>query len=277
MYVSMKEMLNAARRGGYGVAAPNINNEDTIRACIEAAVELDAPIILDTGYGFIPDAHLADRIRELANAVDVPIALNLDHGEDFQSIIWAVRAGFTDVMADRSQLSFEDNVAEVSEVVKIAHAISMGVEAELGHVGDATQYDTDRNSALTNPDEAEEYVKRTNIDFLAVAIGTAHGAYSGTPYLDFPLLAQLMKKVQIPLVLHGGSGTGDENLARACREGITKINLATDLRQAGMQRCLEGNPKDMTRGLALMKEGYKEKLLHYMKLFGSVGKAQNKA
>jgi len=111
------------------------------------------------------------------------------------------------------------------------------------------------------------------VDFLAVAIGTAHGEYKGTPYLDFTLLHKLFDTVSIPLVLHGGSGTGDENLAKATREGITKVNLATDLRKAGMERCYQGAPSDITHGLQLMKEGYKDKLIHYMKLFGQCGRA----
>ena len=178
-------------------------------------------------------------------------------------------------MVDRSSLPYEENVAEVSELVKIAHAVGVSVEAELGHVGSGEQYDADRNAGLTDPGQAKAYVEATGIDALAIAIGTAHGKYVGTPYLDFELLEKIYNEVEVPLVLHGGSGSGDENLAKATSMGITKVNIGTDLFQAGIDHLLahHGEIKRAHLGYKLMTDGYKEKLLHYMKLFNQCGKA----
>ncbi len=274
MLVTMKEILDAARAGGYGVTAPNINNEDTARAAIEAAVENKSPMILDIGFKANQDIVFFGRMCEaLSKEASVPIAINQDHGGEYAHAIWAIRAGYTSIMVDRSTLPYEENVAQVAELVKVAHAVNVSVEAELGHVGQGVQYDIDRDAALTNPDQAADYVEKTGVDCLAVAIGTAHGEYKGTPYLDFPLLHKIFDIVKVPLVLHGGSGTGDDNLAKATREGISKVNLATDLYKAGAKAwndedCVHAGP-----GYKLIKTGYKDKLVHYMKLFNQCGKA----
>jgi len=268
MLVTMKEILDAARAGGYGVTAPNVNNEDTARAAVEAAVENRAPMILDIGYAANQNIVFFGRMCEaFAKEANVPVAINLDHGAKYEHAIWAIRAGFTSIMVDRSTLPYEENIAQVSELSKIAHAVNVSVEAELGHVGQGMQYSVDRNAGLTDPSQAADYVAKTGIDALAVAIGTAHGEYKGTPYLDFDLLHKLFEIVKIPLVLHGGSGTGDENLAKSTREGISKVNLATDLYKAGAkawndEECVHAGP-----GYKLIKAGYKEMLVHYMKLF----------
>ena len=194
-------------------------------------------------------------------------------------------------MVDRSELPFEENVREVTEIVKIAHALNVSVEAELGHVGQGCEYEQTREAGLTNKDEAVEYVRRTGADCLAVSVGTSHGPYKGTPKLDFELLAALDKLVEIPLVLHGGSGTGDENLAKAVQTGIQKVNLCTDLSTAGLEAMKAylgvdydsmakknelgefGNPSaNMWDGDIAAAAGYKQKLMHYMKLFGSAGR-----
>ncbi len=273
MLVTMKEILEAARADGYAVTAPNTNNEDTVRAAVEAAVENRSAMILDLNFGANPDIVLFGQYcREIAKAANVPIAINQDHGAKFEHAIWAMRAGFTSVMADRSTLSFEDNIEQVADITRIAHAINVTVEAELGHVGVGLQYDIDRDAGLTNPDQAAEYVERTGCDALAVAIGTAHGVYKGTPHLDFPLLHKLFDIVKIPLVLHGGSGTGDDNLAKAAREGISKINLATDLGRAGNKAIVDSGfptpPPGRYSVTGVYKEGFKNKLIHYMKLTG---------
>ncbi len=274
MLVTMKEILEAARAGGYGVTAPNVNNEDTARAAIEAAVENKAPMILDVGYGANSKVVFFGRMCEtLAKEANVPVAINQDHGGKFEHAIWAIRAGYTSIMVDRSTLPYDENVAQVAELVKIAHAVNVSVEAELGHVGQGVQYAIDRDAALTNPDQAADYVAKTDIDCLAVAIGTAHGEYKGTPYLDFDLLHKLFETVKVPLVLHGGSGTGDENLAKATREGISKVNLATALYKAGAKSwndedCVHAGP-----GYKLIKAGYKDMLIHHMKLFNQCNQA----
>lgn len=276
MLVNMCDILKRSREGKYGVVAPNICNEDSARAAIEVAEENRAPLILDVIFSVTPDIGLLAKIvREMAEKADVPIALNLDHGATFEHAMIAIRNGFSSIMVDRSGLPYEQNVAEVSELVKIAHSVGVSVEAELGHVGSGAQYAEDRNAGLTDPSQARAYVEETGVDALAIAIGTAHGKYTGTPYLDFDLLEKIYAEVDIPLVLHGGSGSGDENLAKATRMGITKVNIGTDLFQAGIDNLL-AHHTEINRahlGYKLMADGYKEKLLHYMKLFDQCGKA----
>lgn len=276
MLVNMCEILQKSREGKYGVVAPNICNEDSARAAIQVAEENNAPIILDVIFNVTPDIELLGKIvRDMAEKATVPIALNLDHGGTFEQAMIAIRAGFSSIMVDRSSLPYEQNVAEVSELVKIAHAVGLSVEAELGHVGVGAQYDEDRNAGLTDPAQAKAYVEATDVDALAIAIGTAHGKYVGTPYLDFDLLEKIYAEVDVPLVLHGGSGSGDENLAKATGMGITKVNIGTDLFQAGIDN-LVAHHEELKRahlGYELMAEGYKAKLLHYMKLFNQCDKA----
>lgn len=276
MLVNMCEILQKSREGKYGVVAPNICNEDSARAAIQVAEENNAPIILDVIFNVTPDIELLGKIvRDMAEKATVPVALNLDHGGTFEQAMIAIRAGFSSIMVDRSSLPYEQNVAEVSELVKIAHAVGLSVEAELGHVGVGAQYDEDRNAGLTDPAQAKAYVEATGVDALAIAIGTAHGKYVGTPYLDFDLLEKIYAEVDVPLVLHGGSGSGDKNLAKATSMGITKVNIGTDLFQAGIDN-LVAHHEELKRahlGYELMAEGYKAKLLHYMKLFNQCDKA----
>lgn len=276
MLVNMCEILQKSREGKYGVVAPNICNEDSARAAIQVAEENNAPIILDVIFNVTPDIELLGKIvRDMAEKATVPVALNLDHGGTFEQAMIAIRAGFSSIMVDRSSLPYEQNVAEVSELVKIAHAVGLSVEAELGHVGVGAQYDEDRNAGLTDPAQAKAYVEATGVDALAIAIGTAHGKYVGTPYLDFDLLEKIYAEVDVPLVLHGGSGSGDENLAKATSMGITKVNIGTDLFQAGIDN-LVAHHEELKRahlGYELMADGYKAKLLHYMKLFNQCDKA----
>ncbi len=276
MLVNMTDILQKSRAGKYGVVAPNICNEDSARTAIEAAVENQAPIILDLIFNATPDVPLlAKLVIEMAEKAPIPVALNLDHGGTFEQAIIAIRSGFSSIMVDRSSLPYEENVAEVAQLVKIAHAVGVSVEAELGHVGSGETYDADRNAGLTDPRQAREYVERTGVDALAIAIGTAHGKYVGTPHLNFDLLHAIYDEVDVPLVLHGGSGSGDENLARATREGITKVNIGTDLFQAGIDNLVahHGELKRAHLGYSLLSEGYKAKLTHYMKLFNQCGKA----
>ncbi len=269
MLVTSKWIEVAAREAGYGVTAPNISNEDTLRAAIEAAEENKSAMILDIGFGANSKVVFFGRMcEELAKESKMPISIQQDHGAKFEHAIWAIRAGYTSIMADRSTLPLADNIAQVAELCKIAHAVDVSVEAELGHVGVGMQYAVDRDAGMTNPDEAVEFVTKTDCDALAVAIGTAHGVYKGTPYLDFPLLEKLFNLVKIPLVLHGGSGTGDENLAKAAHSGISKINLATDLAMAGAKAWNDAGITAAGPGYKAVKQGWKDMLVHYMKLFG---------
>ena len=219
-------------RGG----GPNLWTELDARAVIDAAEELRAPLILDIAYPANPDLFLLCQIaRYFAQHSAVPVAINLDHGGAKKEVLEAFRAGFTSVMIDRSACPFEQNVREVREIVELAHALNISVEAELGHVGMADQYETDGGAALTDPETAAEFIRLTGVDCLAVAVGTAHGAYPKgmKPKLDFARLAAIKEKTgHFPLVMHGSSGTDNETLRKACRMGINKVNIANDLCQA---------------------------------------------
>lgn len=274
MLVSMKSILQAAREGGYGVIAPNICNEDTARAAIAAAEANRAPLILDVGFSANPNIVQFGRMLEMfCQAASVPLAVNLDHGDSIKELAYAIRAGFTSVMADYSTLPLEENICAVQKWVEFAHPVGVDVEAELGHVGQGVTYDVDRNAGLTNPAEARTYVERTGVDFLAVAVGTAHGAYRGTPKIDFDRLHKLFDAVSVPLVMHGGSGTGDENLYKATHEGISKVNVGSDLFKAAADAFHEEECASAGPGYRVMKLGYQDRLTHYMGLTGQIGRA----
>lgn len=276
MLTTAKEILDRARERRYGVPAPNVDNEHNVRAVIEAAEELRSPIILGVGSMANPDIRYFGRIMtDLATRATVPVTFILDHGMTFEQCVTAIAAGFPSIMVDRSHLPYEENVAEVKELAKIAHAVGSSIEAELGHVGIGMNYEVDGTSALTNPEEAVNFVEETGCDCLAVAVGTAHGVYKGTPKIYFDRLAELREKVPVPLVLHGGSGTGEDNLRKACQLGICKVNLANDIKRA----TIDGLLKSGTDGNAVynmytaMADGCKEKVKYYIRLLGSENKA----
>lgn len=274
MLVTMKELLDEAKKGKYAVCAPSNKDEITLRASIDAAEEMRSPVIINLNYKAHPDIKFFSRMcRDLALEASVPVALNQDHGACYDHAMRAIQAGFTSVMADRSTLSYEENIEKVSEIVKVAHACGVTVEAELGHVGYSDK-DDENERALTVPSEAKEYVERTGVDCLAVSIGTVHGFYKGTPHIDFDLLHELVEAVDVPLVLHGGSGTGEENLARACREGICKVNIGTDVMQAGRDAVLNSKVHAPHDTIPFFYEAYKNELKRYMKLFGSAGQVR---
>lgn len=271
MLVNMKDMLAKAKLNNYAVPATNIDNEHNLRAAIQAAEEMNSPLILNVTPVANPDIEFFGRIAtDLIRRSPCEIVLNLDHGKTFDQCMKGIQAGFTNIMIDRSTLPFEQNVKETAEMVKIAHALGCTVEAELGHVGFGNQYEVDGYSGLTQVREAKEFVERTGVDALAVAIGTAHGVYKGNPEIRFELLHQLKDELPVPLVLHSGSGTGDENLERCAHEGINKINLSNDLKRSAIENLiskdLSGN--EVYNLYPLLAEGFKNKIEHYIKLFG---------
>ena len=271
MLVNMVDMLVKAKKNHYAIPATNVDNEHNLRAAIQAAEEMNSPLIINVVPKANPNIQYFGRIAtDLIHQSPCQIALNLDHGKTFDECMLGIQAGFTNIMIDRSTLPFEDNVKETAEMVKIAHALGCSVEAELGHVGFGNQYEKDGYTGLTEVEEAIEFVKRTNVDALAVAIGTAHGVYKGTPNIRFELLHQLNEALPIPLVLHGGSGTGDENLARCAHEGINKINLSNDLKRAAIENLVSKdlNGNEVYNLYSLLAEGFKNKIEHYIELFG---------
>ncbi|MDR3565227.1 MAG: class II fructose-bisphosphate aldolase [Negativicutes bacterium] len=273
MLVAMNEILQNAFKEGYGIAAPNVFNLETVEGAFECAAEMRSPLVIDCAERFDLEA-VAALVKIFAERFSqVPVALNLDHGKTYTSAVKAIRVGFTSVMVDRSQAVFEENLRETKEIVKMAHAVGVSVEAELGHVGQGTDYQNSNTDAFTQVDDAVRFVRETEVDCLAVAIGTAHGRYAGTPKIDFHRLTEIRRNVAVPLVLHGGSSTGDENLAKAVHLGITKVNLATDLFSAGINKMQEylANEEFPAGPIVARKyeQGYKNALRHYMALFGS--------
>lgn len=275
MLVTLQEVLAKAKKEGYAVPATNVDNEHNARAAIEAAEEMNSALILNVTPVANPQLEtFGPFVAQLAKASKQNIVLNLDHGKTFEDCMFGIRTGFTSIMIDRSQHSFDENVREVKEMVKIAHSLGISVEAELGHVGVGVNYATDGNNALTDVEQAKRFVEETQVDALAVAIGTAHGAYKGTPNIRFELLHELAESISIPLVLHGGSGSGDENLRRCAKEGINKINLSNDLKRAAIENLiakdLSGN--EVYNLYPLLADGFKNKIKYYIDVCGSANR-----
>lgn len=280
MLVSMKAILEDANRNNYAVMAMNSVNMEMVRAAIEAAEEEHSAIIVQFGKGQMATlAHkeeMLPMIRELAERVHVPVCINLDHGSDFTLIADCVNAGFTNVMFDGSSLPYEENVRKTGIVAALAHGVGCSVEGELGHVGQADAADDTDEDLYTDPKMAVDFVERTGIDALAVAIGTAHGAYpkGKIPKLDFERLCQLKQATRMPLVLHGGSGSGDENIRRAVACGINKINVCTDAFEVGKEALLAAaqEGKNYMQMCAAAEAAIKAFVKDYMRLTGSSGR-----
>lgn len=282
MLVSMKAILDDANKNYYGVMAMNSINMEMARAGIMAAEEERSPIIIQFGPGQMKNhAHAEEMlpvIKELAKRVSVPVALNLDHGTDFYVIADCINRGFTNVMFDGSSLPYEENVSRTAIIAALAHGMGCSVEGELGHVGQAINSDDSDVDLYTDPDQALDFVQRTGVDALAVAIGTAHGAYpkGKIPKLDFERLRKLKETLNMPLVLHGGSGSGEENLKKAVSCGINKINVCTDAFEAGkksMLMALEQTPDMDYMHLCMAAEaGIKTFVKDYMNVIGSSGR-----
>lgn len=235
--VSNRAMLEKAQREGYAVPAFNVHNLETVQVIAETAAEMRSPVIMagTTGtYKYAGLDYLVAICQQAARRYNLPIALHLDHHEDFTDIENKVKAGVRSVMIDASHFPFEENIKRVSEVVKLCHRYDVSVEAELGRLGG--QEDNiivdEKDSFFTDPLMAAEYIRRTGIDSLAVAIGSAHGMYQGEPKLDFDRLALIRERVEIPLVLHGASGIPETMLRRSIELGICKVNVATELKIA---------------------------------------------
>jgi fructose-bisphosphate aldolase class II len=281
--VTVAELTRAAAEGGYAVGAFNLNNMEILQAVIAAAEEERSPVILQASQGGLKYAgidYIAAMARVAAENASVPVALNLDHGTSFEQAMVCIRKGFSAVMIDGSQLPFEENASLVKRVVDVAHSVGVSVEAELGKIG-GTEDDivvADEDAAMTNPDEAAEFVRRAQPDLLAVAIGTAHGVYKGEPRIDFKRLEEIKKRVDIPLVLHGASGVPDEAIRKACQLGISKINIDTELRVAftqAVRNVLEAAPAeiDPRKILGPAREAMQKVVREKMRLFGCSGKA----
>lgn len=246
--VTMKEMLITARREGYAVGAFEFWSYDSAKAIVECAQERKSPVILQVGHferdymdGYLNARRIAGMIAE---KYSVPIALHLDHAETYDEVLKALEAGFTSVMIDASAKSFEDNVFLTSEVVKLARHFGASVEAEIGQLEGIEGNMENSASHLTDPRAAREFVEKTKVDALAVAIGTAHGLYKSEPHIDLVRMKEISETVSIPLVLHGGSGTPETAVQEAIRLGIAKVNICTEFIKAFGEDYLESQIKE---------------------------------
>ncbi|WP_353893195.1 class II fructose-1,6-bisphosphate aldolase [Proteinivorax hydrogeniformans] len=281
--VTLRELLKDAQEKNYAVGAFNTNNMEIVQAIIEAAEEERSPVILQASQGGVKYAgldYVVAMVEAAAKNATVPVALHLDHGTSFEQIIKCVRAGFSSVMFDGSKHPLEENIEKTAKVIEIAHAAGLSVEAELGKIG-GTEDDitvSEEDAMMTNPEEAKYFVEKTNVDALAIAIGTAHGPYKGEPKLDFDRLKTIRSMVSTPLVLHGASGVGEESIKKVIELGITKINIDTDIRQAftrGVQDVVNSKPEeyDPRKILGPAKEEMKKIIKEKMQLFGCANKA----
>ncbi len=282
MLVKSKDLLLDAQRNKYAVGAFNVENMEMVLAVLNAAEETQSPVIMQTTPGTVKyagaDMYFAN-IRAAARRTKIPVACHLDHGNTLAIAVQALHAGYTSIMIDGSKLPFDENIALTKTVTEICHAVNIPVEAELGRVGGKEDGldNTQTANPYTDPDEAKIFVEKTGCDSLAVAVGTAHGVYKGTPQINFDVLAKIHKAVNIPLVLHGTSGVPDEQVIRCVSMGICKVNYATDLRIAytyGVKRYMKENPgvfdpkKYGSYGMEEVKRYVKER----MQVIGSCGR-----
>ncbi|RMD57439.1 class II fructose-1,6-bisphosphate aldolase [Candidatus Woesearchaeota archaeon] len=304
MLTKLQTILKKALRGHYAVGAFNINNMEICQAVIRAAVEKKSPVIIQTSEGAISYAGLdyLKCIAETAAKQKVPVALHLDHGRDVSTVKKCLKAGWTGIMWDGSHLPWKDNVKTTKKAVKLSEKYGVGVEGELGTIGGAEDKVSAREIIYTDPDSAKEFVEKTGISALAVAIGTSHGAYkfSGKAKLDIHRLKEIRKRVKIPLVLHGASGVPhwlitqaarygaqlgkpegvpDEQIRLAVKEGINKINTDTDLRlafDAAVRKTLKEKPEDFDPRhiLGPARDLMQKVAEHRMDVFGCAGKAK---
>lgn len=275
----MKELIRYSRKKQVGIGMFNIVNLEFAQAIFNASQETGIPVMLGMPERFIKNYFngevMAAACRKMIESSKTLVNIHLDHGKSFEGVMYALKAGFSSVMFDGSALDYEENVRQTAEIVRIAHAMGVSVEGELGYVGRAGE-DELRESGFTSPEQAEDFVRRTDVDALAVAIGNQHGQYQGTPRLDFERLRAIRKKVDCGLVLHGGSGIADEDFVEAIRCGINKINIYTAedvAAKAFVKEHFEEYPQylDYTKGL---RDAVQQVVKRHMLLFASAGKQE---
>ncbi|MBO5269789.1 MAG: class II fructose-bisphosphate aldolase [Clostridia bacterium] len=284
MLVTLNEVLLDAKKNNYGVGLFNTTDTDMLEAAISAAEELRSPVIIGTAEVLLPFGELkliAPSFVEAAKRASVPVVVHYDHGVTFEKCLEALGLGFSSVMFDGSASPYDENIRATAEIVKIAHALGATVEGEIGHVGQGADGDNVDTDLYTQVSEAVAYQSATGVDALAVAIGTAHGAYKHKPKLDLDRLSEIRDAVPVPLVLHGGSGLSDDDFRSAVACGISKINIFTDICRVGMEATAKGlasNPpfNSMMTYLNIRNErvaAMKAEIMQKIRLFGSVGKA----
>ena len=269
--VGTKEMFKKAYEGGYAIGAFNVNNMEIVQGITEAAAELKSPVILQASAGarkYAKGPYLRHLVLAALEVNDIPVALHLDHGPDFETCKACIDDGFTSVMYDGSKYEFKENIKRTQEVVAYAHEHGVVVEAEIGHVA-SNFNENDRESLYTTAEEAKAFTEASGCDSLAISIGTAHGVYKAKaiPEISFKALSEIRAAVDTPLVLHGGSGSGDDNLRRCAREGICKVNVYTDLYLAAMAAAAQAKAGDYLALRNALKRGMSDCLKHYYSVF----------
>ncbi len=279
MLVNLNDVLLPAKKRKYAVGLFNAITLEQAKGILAAAEELSCPVIVGTAEILLPFASLqetASILLPMAREASVPVVVHYDHGLTFDNCIRALELGFSSVMYDCSTDSYEDNVSKVAEVVKIAHVFGATVEAELGHVGNnedngETKLDSvDPAKYYTDPEQAKDFCERTKVDALAIAVGTAHGAYKLPPKLDFDRIETIAHTIPVPLVLHGGSGLTDDDFREAIVRGISKVNIFTDLDRAaadGVKEAFSKGLVTMTSTMPYQVRAVKQEVMKKMRLF----------
>ncbi len=275
MLVTSKELFQKAQQQNFAIPAPNFIDLESLRWHIETAEKLNMPLILA-----LAEAHIGENItledaalvgKKYAEQAKVPVVLHLDHGTTTEVIKKAIDLGFSSVMVDASQYPFEENVKRTKEIVEYAHQKGVVVEAEIGYVGANENFEghEGKDSRYTTVEEAKKFTEQTNVDSLAISIGTAHGIYKGTPKINFERLKEIRAEVDTPLVLHGGSSSGDDNLNRCALNGITKINIFSDLLVAAKKGIDDNKPETYLGVKEMAKRGMQQCLEHYYSVFAT--------
>jgi len=282
--ISLADGLKHARVHQYALGAFNVLDTHFLRALFAAAKQQRSPFIINIAevhFKYLSLDTLVEAVKYEAARHDIPVVLNLDHGLHFEAVVQALRLGFTSVMFDGSTLDYEENVRQTREVVKMCHAVGVSVEGELGAVGGdegGALYGHADEAFFTDPEKARDFVDRTGIDALAVAIGNAHGKYKGEPKLDFVRLEAIRQQTALPLVLHGGSGISDADFRRAISLGIHKINFYTGMSQAALaavDKSMTARDQIYDEFAELMlsiEQAITDIVAEQMRIFGSEGK-----
>lgn len=279
--VNMKALLSDAQKGNYAVGSFSVANMEMVLGIIRAAEETKSPIILqiaEVRLNHSPLALIGPLMIAAAKNAKVPVAVHLDHGTTIECIGHALRLGFTSVMFDGSHLPLEENIEKTKEVISLAKGYGAAVEAEIGCVGGSEDGSVDIAMRCTSPEQAKIFYERTGVDALAIAIGNAHGFYKEAPQLRFDILDKVAQTVDVPLVLHGGTGISEEDFIRCHQHGIKKINIATATFAAAEGKVREGYEKGEIKGYYDLHvkeiEGAYENAKRHMEIFYSVGKAE---
>jgi fructose-bisphosphate aldolase class II len=281
MLVNMNDVLLPAKEKGYGVGFFNAVNVEMARAVIETAEELNAPVMVGTAEVLLPAMEMervAEYLIPMAQKAKVPVCVHYDHGLTKERCKQAIELGFTSIMYDCSMDDYETNIARLKEMTDVCHALNITVEGELGHVGDNAGAGKLENPSdyFTDPDTALDFVRRTGVDSLAVAVGNAHGDYAFPPKLDFERIRRISEKTDLPLVLHGGSGLSNDDFKQAVSCGICKVNIFTDIDKAGkagIEKGLAAGAKTMMGLIPYEIEAMKEVVREKITLFGSLDRA----